>query len=449
MDSFAEVWQGIKELIKEDENMTEVLYNLWFDPLMAEGFDGNKAVLSTTSVFKLDVLHKYEDYIRSKIKEFLGFDVSIEFIVREKKEEEKPLNTNLEVYRSINPVDGLPPLRDDNDEFSFENFIVGQSNRFAHAACIRVAECPGSVYNPLLIHGKSGLGKTHLLLAISHRIKKTNPNANILYTTGENFTNELINCIATNNTFAFHNKYRNVDVLLVDDIHFIQNKVSTQEEFFHTFNTLIQADKQIVLTSDRPPKEMLTLDERLRTRFEWGLLADVYPPDIDTRMAIIKSKSEKFNIKLEDNVLEFIAEKNTSNIRQIEGTLKKISAFCLLEGKTPTIEMAERAINDVLIDNQPVSVKVDSIVKTVADFYGVSVEDIKSENRSANITIARQVAMYIIRDCTPLPLNSIGELLGNRNHSTVHYSVSQVEKQMKRDLGFKNQVNDIIRSIND
>ena len=339
--------------------------------------------------------------------------------------------------------------KSDNYEFTFDTFIVGPSNKFAHAACMAVASRPATLYNPLFIYGNSGLGKTHLLYAITNQIKEENEDVNIIYIKGDDFTNELIDAIRKGTTADFRQKYRKADVLLVDDIQFIAGKESTQEEFFHTFNTLYESKKQIVLTSDRPPKDIATLEDRLKTRFEWGLTADIQPPDFETRIAIIKRKAELLDLEVSDQVCEYIANKLKSNIRQLEGAVKKLKAYNLLEEKAPNISTAQAAIRDIINNDQPAPVTIEKIIEEVGRTFGVSPADIRSSKRNAAISNARQIAMYVVREITQLPMASVGAEFGGRDHSTVVYATQQVEKNMTRDPRTKATVEDIIKNIRD
>lgn len=434
MDSFADVWKAVCALLQE--RVTNVIYSIWLAPIEPVRFENDTAVLMVNSDFKRNIIiEKFMPVLVQAFTDVLGFPVEIDVLVN------LPVNNQKEE----------PESSDGNAQsgFTFDNFIVGSSNRFAHAACNRVANFPGVEFNPLLIYGRSGLGKTHLMLAICNALKKRDPNAVIIYTTGEEFTNELIHHIAEKSTEVFHQKYRNVDALLVDDIQFIRSRISTQEEFFHTFNALTNAGKQIVLTSDRPPREMETLDDRLRTRFEMGLIADIQPPDIDTRIAIIRRKSQNLGLELSDSVVEYIAERVKNNIRQIEGSVKKLHALKQLHNINPTIEAAQDVIKDLISDSKPIGMTIEHIIEEVASNYGVSVNDIKSDKRNANISVARQVAMYIIRESTDLPLQNIGSYFGGKNHATVHHSVKQVENRMETDGQFKVSVNELMKNIED
>ncbi|MBO5702176.1 MAG: chromosomal replication initiator protein DnaA [Clostridia bacterium] len=323
----------------------------------------------------------------------------------------------------------LPPY---NFEYTFDNFIVGGSNKFAHAACTAVAANPAMNYNPLFIYGPSGLGKTHLLYAITNEIKKKKPNVKIIYIKGEDFTTQFIEALAAQMTNEFRNKYRCCDVLLIDDIQFIAGKTSTQEEFFHTFNALYEEHKQIILTSDRPPRDMKTLEDRLKTRFEWGLLADIQPPDFELRTAIIKKKAEQVGIIIPEDVLTYLAENLRSNIRQIEGAMKKLGALAFLSGQEITMEVARGCIADLLGGEEPVSVTVDKIFSAVYKKYGITKEDLIGKNRSREIAQARHVAIYLIRKITEMSLPNIGKIF-NRDHTTALASFETIEKRVKTD----------------
>lgn len=337
----------------------------------------------------------------------------------------------------------LPPY---NFEYTFDNFIVGSSNKFAHAACTAVAANPAMNYNPLFIYGPSGLGKTHLLYAITNEIKKKKPNVKIIYIKGEDFTTQFIEALAAQMTNEFRNKYRSCDVLLIDDIQFIAGKTSTQEEFFHTFNALYEEHKQIILTSDRPPKDMKTLEDRLKTRFEWGLLADIQPPDIELRVAIIKKKAEQVGVTIPDDVLTYLAENLRSNIRQIEGAMKKLGALTFLSGQEITMELARGCIADLLGGEEPVSVTVDKIFATVYKKYGISKDDIIGKNRSRDIAHARHVTIYLVRKITEMSLPSIGKLF-NRDHTTALASCEAIEKKLKTDALLALDINEMTKEV--
>ncbi len=437
MDSFADVWALIKEVMKKQ--VTEVAYNVWLEPLEFIEFKEDTLVLGISEFKKKIIVAKFKDLIEKSCEDVLGFKVIVQYRspAEEQQQEEKQESAS-------------KAARNTSDyNYTFENFIIGPSNRFAHAAALNVAHSPGKAYNPLFIYGHSGLGKTHLLCAIMNYVKEQNPNANIIYTSGEHFTNELVYYIGNHNTHAFHEKYRSADLLLVDDIQFISKKEATQEEFFHTFNALIDAGKQIVLSSDRPPKEMMTLEERVRSRFESGLIADIQPPNLETRMAIIKKKSDDLDIELSDEVITYIAENIKKNIRQLEGAVKKIKAYQDVEGTRPNIANAKRAISDIINDNQPLPVTVENIIGEVSRTFNVSAADIRSDKRNANISLARQVAIYIVHEVTSLSLKAIGDEFGNKHHSTIIYSLKEMEEKLKDNVQLKATVDDIIKNINE
>ena len=431
MDSFQDLFQLACEYCQQ--HLSEVAYNLWIRDIEPKSFDGSVACLYVTSQFKKNILEeKYLPLLREAFAAVVGFDIEIRLMCPEDCGSAPP-----------------PPPQEETGEYAytFDTFIVGPSNKFAHAASWAVASNPANSYNPLFIYGGSGLGKTHLINAVCEEIKKNNPGFTILSVKGEEFTNELITAIRNGTTQQFHAKYRQADVLAVDDVQFIAGKESTQEEFFHTFNELYQSSKQIILTSDRPPKEIKTLADRLRTRFEWGLLADIQPPDYETRIAIIHRKAELIHIHIPDDVAEYIANKLKNNIRQLEGVVNRLKAFQQLIGSPPSILTAQSAIKDILNEHQPIPMTVERIVTEVARTYSVTGEDIRSGKRSSTISTARQVAMYIVREITQMSMSTIGEEFGNRDHSTVVYATKQVEKRMERDSHYRETVEDIIKNI--
>ena len=434
MESYSEVWQLVKDYCKG--KVTETIYSLWLEPLTMVSFEENKITL-LTSEFKANIVKsKFLDLLNEAFEATMGFPVEIEIITETIKKSEEIDDKIQEIGESIN-----------NYELNFENFIVGSSNKFAYAAAQAVATTPGKAYNPLFIYGSSGLGKTHLLNAICVEIKKNMPNYKIIYTRGEDFTNELVQSLERKTMPAFHDKYRTADILLVDDIQFIAGKTQTQEEFFHTFDVLKNDNKQIILASDRPPKEIALLEDRIKTRFEWGLLADIQPPDIETRMAIIKSKADYLNLNLPDEIVLYIADKIKNNVRQLEGAVKKINALYIISGHQPSIVSAQKAINDILSDNQPLPVTIDKILNEVARTYGVTVENILSDKRNANISKARRAAMYIVREVTSLPMKKIGEEFGGKDHSTIIYNIRECEKEMESNASVKATIEGIINNI--
>ena len=427
--------------------MTEVAYKIWIKDIEAVSFDNDTVVLGVSSDFKKNIVtEKYGNLLSNGFEQTLGFPVKITIDVVDEDPQKEP-----EPIPEVQGVKDVSPLLDSGDYvYTFDTFIVGSSNKFAHAAALAVATHDTRNYNPLFIHGDSGLGKTHLLFAIMNEVKERKPDALIVYVKGEQFTNELIAAIKNQTTPEFREKYRKADYLLVDDIQFIAGRDSTQEEFFHTFNTLYEAGKQIVLTSDRPPKEIKTLEDRLRTRFEMGLMADIQPADYETRIAIIQRKAELLHMDMPIEVEEYIANNLKSNIRQLEGAVKNIKANSLIyENKPVTILMAQNAIRDILNDSQPVPVTIGKIITEVARTFNVSEQDIKSNKRAANISRARQVAMYVIKDITQMSMAAIGDEFGGRDHSTVVYAISQTEKAMKTDSRLRETIEDITKNVRD
>ena len=462
MESFKELFEMVKEYTRQyvidSKELSEIAYQVWIKSLEPVSFDGNTAVLYIKAEFmKKIVEEKYLGLLTKAFEAVVGFPVKVEILCETSSNPEKKELSPASVQTSA-PSAVLPSYSQEEIdmnsqggeyEYTFATFIVGSSNKFAQAACRAVAQNPASAYNPLFIYGGSGLGKTHLLYAIASEIKESRPKTNVIYVKGEEFTNELIAAIGNESTQDFHDKYRQADVLLVDDIQFIGGKESTQEEFFHTFDSLYQDNKQIVLTSDRPPKEIKTLEDRLRTRFEWGLLADIQIPDFETRIAIIRRKAQLLDIQMPDDVAEYIANRLKTNIRQLEGTVKKLKAYKLLQGTNPSIMIAQNAIRDILNDNQPVPVTVERIISEVGRTYGISPQDIRSNKRSAQISAARQISIYIVREITQMSMSTIGDEFGGRDHSTIVYAIQQVEKNMNNDLRYKETIEDIIKNIRD
>ncbi|MEE3427782.1 MAG: chromosomal replication initiator protein DnaA [Ruminococcus sp.] len=432
MENFKDAWIVICDYCKN--NMTDIAYNTWINKIEPVGldFDNKKAVLMVPNDFHRQTLERcYKVLLEKAFKDVFDSDIKIEFTISAEDTKEK---------KEIE-------ITDNGYEYTFDTFIVGNSNKFAHAACLAVAQNPSKAYNPLFLYGNSGLGKTHLLYAIGNEIKKNDSSKSICYVKGDTFTNELIESLHRANMSEFRQKYRYADVLLVDDVQFIGGKESTQEEFFHTFETLYLDHKQIILTSDRPPKEIKTLDDRLRGRFEMGLIADIQPPDIETRIAIIKRKAEIMNIEIPNDVCEYIANNVKNNIRQLEGTVKKIKAKNNLDGEKPSVKSVQNIIADILNNDTPPEVTVEKIIEEVARTFNVSAEDLRSsKNRSAYISGPRQVAIYIVNELTTLTQEKIGQEFGGRDHSTVKYAIDTTSKKMKKDSKLRSIVDDIIKN---
>lgn len=427
-----------KDLLKDE--MTNISYETWIKSLEIRDFTDDKIILIASSPFQKDAVEtRYYDLVTNTFKFITNKDCKI--IVEYKdpdseeddiKLEEKSFNDN-EIGVSNNSL---------NPKYTFDTFVVGNNNRFAHAASLAVAEAPGTSYNPLFLYGDVGLGKTHLMHAIGHQVIKNNPNSNVLYVTSEKFTNQLINAIKDNKNEQFRNKYRNIDVLLIDDIQFIAGKERIQEEFFHTFNSLHGSGKQIIISSDRPPKDIQLLEDRLKSRFEWGLIADISNPDYETRFAILKKKAQLDNIYIDDDILSNIATKIDSNIRELEGTLNRLIATSSLTQAPITMEMAERAINDVVTNKEKV-LSYDLIQETVAKYFNITVNDLKGSRRSNDIALPRQIAMYLCRNIAQMSTNAIGSCFGKRDHSTVLHACNKIEKDMKQDNNLKMVVDSV------
>lgn len=441
IDDISEVWNIVYQNIcaKKGKSFTD----LWFKELKIYSYNSGIITFSCDSQFKYDTIKaNHIALLEEEFSNFMPCKIDIIFAGRENNtapvESVSKQKEKIDDYSSYNQIH--------NPDYTFDNFIVGSSNKFAHAACMAVAERPAMDYNPLFIYGPSGLGKTHLICAIVNEIRKKKPDIKIIYITGEDFTNQLIDSIKKNDALKFHNRFRNCDILLMDDIQFIAGKVSTQEEFFHTFNALHQEQKQIILTSDKPPKDIDTLEERLRTRFEWGLIADIQPPDLELRLAIFKQKTEQAKINISDDVLLFLAENLRSNIRQIEGAIKKLSAKSLIMNQEINMELAKSCLNELLGGAEPISVTVDKIFSAVYKKYNVSKEDIKGKKRPKNITWARQVAIYMVREITELSFPDIGDIV-DKDHSTVIYSYNLISKKIASDPMINLEISTLMNDV--
>lgn len=451
MDSFEDAWKVISDYCKS--KITDIAYNTWISRIQPVDldFDNGTAYLLVPNDFHAQTLRRcYMSLLNEGFEEIFGTKFNIEF----RTPANAPKKSKPSAAASITTSAATAPLLQSPDsssyEYTFDTFIVGSSNKFAHAACLAVATNPSHAYNPLFLYGNSGLGKTHLLYAIGNEIKKNDPSKVICYIKGDDFTVELVESLRLAKMNEFRQKYRQADILLVDDVQFIGGKESTQEEFFHTFNALYDARKQIVLTSDRPPKEIKTLEDRLRSRFEQDLIADIQPPDLETRIAIIKRKAELDGVVISDEVCEYVASKIKANIRQLEGTVKKIKAKYYLDGEKPTINSVQGIISDILNNDAPPEVTVERIIDEVARTYGVSADEIRSQkNRSANISNARHIAIYVTRELTTLSMVAIGEEFGNRHYSTIIYTIQKVQKMMEKDRKVKEIIDDTIKNIRD
>ncbi len=432
MKTAADIWKVVLRVMQEKHHVSQTTINTWFDDMDVVDFSDNTVLFTTTSSFKKDkILRNYTKVLNEALFEVFSLPVEFKILTQEEYKESNSSSSD------VIPIDF---------EYSFEKFIVGGSNEFAHASAKAVAERPGAIYNPLLIHGESGLGKTHLLYAIAGTVKKNNPGAKITYVKSEDFTNELIEAIKKGSLPEFREKYRTSDILLVDDIQFIAGKNSTQEEFFHTFNTLYESRKQIVLTSDRPPKEMAQLEERLRTRFECGLMSDIKPPDFETRMAIISLKADIIGLSLSNEQKEFIANNITANVRQLEGVVHKLLAFRDLLKENDVMKATEEAVLDIIKENPWINPTPEFIIKAVAKYYGISYEDITGKDRSQRMVEPRKIAMYMVRTMTQLSLLKMGKVF-NKDHATVKYSIDTLEEQLKDDASLREKIQDVKNSV--
>ncbi len=453
MNSFEEVFENVKKYCLDNNKILEIGIKTWIDPLKPVSFNGTDAVFSVQTSFQKNiVMTTYESILKEAFLNVLGLNVN--FIINVEEDETTSPGaalTDAELDQKNEELEKSYKFA--NYDYTFDTFIEGPSNSFALACSKSVAKNCGEKevtgYNPLFIYGPSGMGKTHLITAIAAEVRKNHPDFNIVYVTSETFGNDLIQALKTNVIDDFHEKYRNADILLIDDVQFFAGKESMQEEFFHTFYKLHQERKQIVITSDKPPKELVTLESRLRTRFEGGLIADISAPDYETRLAIINRKSELLDLKMPSEVSEFMANRLKSNIRQLEGAVVRLKALNHFAGSPITISMAQSVIRDVLTDEQPIPITVEKIISEVSTVYGVSPDDLRSNKRSQQISIARKVAIYVVREITQMPLASIGTEFGGRDHSTIVYSVNSVTEAIAKDPNLSNLVNDIIKNIKD
>ena len=438
-------WQEILNILVKEHEISEVAVNTWIQPLIIQTItDDSITFFMVRGPRGIEFIkHKYYDiYLSMAIEQVTGKQFKILFTDSNSaapKSEPKKVSVPAEYIGNLNP------------RYTFDTFVVGPTNKMAHAVSVAVAESPGGAYNPLFLYGGAGLGKTHLMHSIAHHIINNRPDLRVLYVTSEKFTNELIDSLKHDKNKEFRDKYRNIDVLLIDDIQFIIGKESTQEEFFHTFNHLHTLGKQIIISSDKPPKDIETLESRLRTRFEWGLIADISSPDYETRMAILQKKIEldhleKYNIK--NDVLDYIAANVKSNIRELEGAFNKVMAGAKLEKKEVTLELAEQALKDIISPDEKKVITPEYIISVVAEHYGVTPADLSGNKRNSKIVMPRQVSMYLCREIISTPLKNIGKALGNRDHTTVMHGIEKIENELQNDDNLKNTIDILKKKIN-
>ena len=441
-----EKWDEIINYMLSEYGITEVSYKTWIKPLKVYDVQDNVIIIlindERIGPFSYDYIrNKYELLLKVSIEEIMNEPYELKFVLASQLD-----SLNKEKELSNTNKKNVPTFL--NPRYTFDTFVVGGNNEFARAAALAVAENPGEIYNPLFIYGGVGLGKTHLMHSIAHFVLNQNPDTKVLYVTSEKFTNELIDAIQKKTTAQFREKYRNIDILLIDDIQFIIGKESTQEEFFHTFNTLHEAKKQIIISSDRPPKEMLTLEDRLRSRFEHGLMADIQPPDYETRMAILKKKEELDGYSINEEVLKYIASNIKSNIRELEGALTKVVAFSRLKKRDLTLDLAKEALQDIISPNEKKIITPELIVDIVAEHFNISSSDIYSKDRSRVVSYPRQIVMYLCRRLTELSVTDIGKALGNRDHSTILHGCDKIESDIRKDPSLHNTIDVLIKKIN-
>lgn len=444
LESIEELWNAVLNNVQT--KISKPSFDTWLKSTKAVALEGNTLTIAVPSEFAKDWLeNQYTGLISDVIEEITGSKLQIKFDVPEPDE---GMNEIKHIKNPKQTVDNASETKSMlNDKYTFDTFVIGAGNRFAHAASLAVAEAPAKAYNPLFIYGGVGLGKTHLMHAIGHYVREHNPEAKVLYITSEKFTNEFINSIMENDSSSFRNKYRNVDVLLIDDIQFIAGKESTQEEFFHTFNTLHEENKQIVISSDRPPKEIPTLEDRLRSRFEWGLITDITPPDLETRIAILNKKAKAEGLDIPNEVMLYIANQIDTNIRELEGALIRVVAYSSLVNKDIDAALAADALKDIIPSNKPKVITVENIQQEVAKKYNIRMEDFAAKKRTKSIAFPRQIAMYLSRELTDLSLPKIGEEFGGRDHTTVIHAHDKISKLLEEDEELNRNIEELKENI--
>lgn len=444
LNNIHELWQAALEMI--EEKVSKPSYDTWLKNTEAVELNNTVLIVAAPNEFARDWLeNQYTTVIDEVLEDVTGSKLQTKFVIpdavvdkeeEKQKENETVINAGQDFARSIL-----------NEKYTFDTFVIGAGNRFAHAASLAVAEAPAKAYNPLFIYGGVGLGKTHLMHAIGHYVRENDPNTKVAYITSEKFTNEFINAIMDNQSNAFRNKYRNIDVLLIDDIQFIAGKESTQEEFFHTFNALHEESKQIIISSDRPPKEIPTLEDRLRSRFEWGLITDITPPDLETRIAILNKKAKAEGLDIPDEVMLYIANQINTNIRELEGALIRVVAYSSLVNEDIDATLAAEALKDIIPSNKPKTITVEGIQEVVSRKYNIKMQDFAAKKRTKSIAFPRQIAMYLSRELTDLSLPKIGDEFGGRDHTTVIHAHDKISKMITDDPTFSQEIDEVIETI--
>lgn len=447
MDNISELWSNA--LASIEKKLSKPSYETWLKSTKADSLEEDTLVISAPNEFARDWLEsQYSSLITEIVCELTGSDLNVKFIIPQNGGDD---HINFE-RRRTNAMSKTPPAAQGsktmlNPKYTFDTFVIGSGNRFAHAASLAVAEAPARAYNPLFIYGGVGLGKTHLMHAIGHYVTENNPDAKVVYIASEKFTNEFINSIRDNKAVDFRNKYRNVDVLLIDDIQFLAGKEQTQEEFFHTFNTLHDESKQIIISSDRPPKEIPTLEDRLRSRFEWGLITDITPPDLETRIAILRKKAKAEGLNIPNEVMLYIANQIDTNIRELEGALIRVVAYSSLINQDMNADLAAEALKDIIPSSKPKTITIHDIQRSVGEHYNISLEDFAAKKRTKSIAFPRQIAMYLSREMTDFSLPKIGQEFGGRDHTTVIHAYDKISKLLSSDNELKNSIENITSEL--
>lgn len=442
-----ESWQQVLSSIKT--KISKPSFDTWLNSTKAVAFDDSKLIVSTPTKFTQEWLEtRYVNLIRTTVYECFNRHVSVEITIEDESLiPETSTTSKSDSEKQSRSVQGDASVFTLNRKYTFESFVVGAGNRFAHAAALAVAEAPGKAYNPLFLYGGVGLGKTHLMHAIGHYVLDHNPNAKVMYLSSEKFTNEFINAIMNNHGEAFRNKYRNIDVLLIDDIQFIAGKEQTQEEFFHTFNALQEEGKAIIISSDRQPKEIPTLEERLRSRFEWGLITDIQPPDFETRMAILYKKAKAENLYITNEEMAYIANHIYTNVRELEGALIRVVAYSALINQDISVPLVAEALKNLLPNSSPRSITIQKIQQRIGEYYGLRIEDFKARKRTKVIAFPRQVAMYLSRELTDFSLSKIGEEFGGRDHTTIIHAHEKILTMLRQDQELNKTITMLIDKI--
>lgn len=444
MDSHtSELWQQILSIIQT--KLSKPSFDTWFKATKALTLNDHSVVISAPTTFAVEWLEsRYTKLVSSTVYEVMGKQVEVRFVIEEAKTPEPtPQQPSVPLQVSSDEIQSHML----NQKYTFDTFVIGSGNRFAHAASLAVAEAPAKAYNPLFLYGGVGLGKTHLMHAIGHYILEHNPSSKVVYISSEKFTNEFINSIRDNRAESFRNKYRSVDILLIDDIQFLAGKESTQEEFFHTFNALHEERKQIIISSDRPPKEIPTLEERLRSRFEWGLITDIQPPDLETRIAILRKKAKAENLDIPNEAMMYIANQIDTNIRELEGALIRVVAYSSLTNQDVTTHLAAEALKDIIPSSRPRMITIQDIQQKVGEYYNLRMEDFKARKRTKAVAFPRQIAMYLSRELTDYSLPKIGEAFGGRDHTTVIHAHEKISQSLKADQELFKVVNNLTEKI--